>query len=1062
MKQTILPRLTVGALLFGALSFSGCDTRRNDVTGPDRVPPTITLQVVSQRDSVDVGTPIQVIVNARDNLSLKHISVLMNGRSVFDTTFTTATPVFQRTIPIQLAGVMSGTVLQIAGAATDGAGNVTLSPLIGVTAFNSSAPVVSVTLPASGAAFRAGDSTRITVTATDPTGITRIGYQIVKTDSNGAVTILQADSVNVTGSPVSVTRTFNAVILSSLPPGGYNIRGFARNTALNGALASVIPITVSDAIKPGLQFLSPPQDSSVSIGATIRVRLHVSDNVGVARVTVVGISTKGDPDLGAVDTTIRYDTAFAPVNIGGQKQSFPAGTRDTIITRLLTVKNPADSTTGPLYLVARVTDVAGNDSVVVRRIQIVSGPTIAIIRPGPGAVASPGKSIVVELRAVDRDGVRVLGYNVTGAFTATRTAPTPATIKDTLVFIDTLTVPAGTAAPSTFTITPFATDALGQPGSGGSVVVSVQSPAADVTPPLVFQSLSSRVEVNDSVRIRAVDPSGIQYIGFIMRRESDGVVIKRDSVIVGGSFTDVTVAIRLNIPAASVGKKVVITSFAADTRGNIGYSVPSGATQPQPNVTSARPDTSLVVFGRTFSLPSGGVAGDIAVDTLRQRAYLSNITFDRLEVWERGPDAFNAKKIAVGSHPWGMFVDNSADTLLVANSGGTNISRVFIGSPSINNVNEVDARRIKTTNNFVADVQVALDASGIARLKVTIYDYSDRPQYVAQSVTGDIYFSTKPTPSAPDGTLRHYDPNLTQPESQQLWQYGTFNNQGHVAVINADSVFVQGGITPTVSDSIIICDRPYGFTSTASACFIGNSPSSTLSAMNSFFITKYGQASDIALVSNLDIKSLGLEDTTYVAAGGDRRFIAFGEGNSGDRAGRVMTIRDCAVPESGCTPKGRLFSPSLSVTDLVNNASERIYGVAINKNSSEAAAHGSESYFFDVESPFTLRLQGKVQTFSTGSGIAFHPDNIGTGVSLNDSTRVAFVASSNGTIEIVDSFHFLNRGTLPVRAKLYGPIRVTHRFPSDDPAIVLKIFGLTTEGLIVIDVRNSDIKPIAP
>ncbi|MDQ6887051.1 MAG: DUF4625 domain-containing protein, partial [Gemmatimonadota bacterium] len=574
MKLTILPRLTVGALLFGALSFSGCDTRRNDVTGPDRIPPTITLQVASQRDSVDVGTPVQVTISARDNLSLKHISVLMNGLSVFDTTFTTATPVFQGTIPVQLAGVLSGTVLQISGAATDGAGNVTVTPLVGVIAFNSSAPVVSVTTPASGAAFRAGDSTRITVTATDPTGITRIGYQIVKTDSNGAITVLQADSVNVTGSPISVTRTFNAVILASLPPGSYSVRGFARNTALNGALASLVPITVSDAIKPGLQFLSPPADSNVTTGATIRVQLRVTDNVGVARVTVVGISTRGDPNLGAVDTTLRYDTVFAPVNIGGRAQSFPAGTRDTTITRLLTVKNPADSTTGPLYLIARVTDVAGNDSVVVRRIQVVSGPSIVVIRPGAGAVAAPGKSIVVELRAVDRDGVRVLGYNVTGAFTVTRTAPTPATVKDTLVFIDTLTVPAATAAPSTFTITPFATDALGQPGSGGSVVVSVQSPAADVTPPLVFQSLRSRIETSDSVSIRAVDPSGIQYIGFIMRRESDGVLIKRDSVIVGGSFTDATVAIRLSVPAASVGQKIVITSFAADTRGNIGYSLP--------------------------------------------------------------------------------------------------------------------------------------------------------------------------------------------------------------------------------------------------------------------------------------------------------------------------------------------------------------------------------------------------------------------------------------------------------------------------------------------------------
>jgi hypothetical protein len=74
--------------------------------------------------------------------------------------------------------------------------------------------------------------------------------------------------------------------------------------------------------------------------------------------------------------------------------------------------------------------------------------------------------------------------------------------------------------------------------------------------------------------------------------------------------------------------------------------------------------------------------------------------------------------------------------------------------------------------------------------------------------------------------------------------------------------------------------------------------------------------------------------------------------------------------------------------------------------------------------------------------------------------RIAFVASANGTIEIIDSFHYISRGVLPVRANLTGPIKVTHRFPGDDPAIILKIFGLTPEGLIVIDVRAGDIIPL--
>jgi hypothetical protein len=80
---------------------------------------------------------------------------------------------------------------------------------------------------------------------------------------------------------------------------------------------------------------------------------------------------------------------------------------------------------------------------------------------------------------------------------------------------------------------------------------------------------------------------------------------------------------------------------------------------------------------------------------------------------------------------------------------------------------------------------------------------------------------------------------------------------------------------------------------------------------------------------------------------------------------------------------------------------------------------------------------------------------------LDDPTRVVFVASADGTIDILDSFHYTSRGKLPVRANLYGPIRVTNRFAGDDPAVVLKLFGLTTEGLIVIDIRTADIKPLS-
>jgi hypothetical protein len=475
---------------------------------------------------------------------------------------------------------------------------------------------------------------------------------------------------------------------------------------------------------------------------------------------------------------------------------------------------------------------------------------------------------------------------------------------------------------------------------------------------------------------------------------------------------------------------------------NIGYSVPSTTSTPQTNPALAKPDTSLVVYGRTFSLPKGGLAADIAVDTIRSMVYLSNLTFDRLEIFQGLLSTFATKTVAVGSDPWGLFIDNSRDTLLVANSGGTNISRVFIGTSDLTQVNEVVSRRIKTPNAVIANVTVSL-SNGVARYKIEQFDYSDRPQYIAQSVTNEIYYSTKPTETAPDGTIRHYDPNFPNPDVRMIWQYATRGGQDNVAVINADSVFALISPLETSSDSIVVCDHPYGSLS-PSLCFQSDLISSALAAAQAY-------GSDVVGVGAMEVQSIGLTDTTFVAAGGDRRWIAFGEGNTKGAAGRIMMASD----------PGDFFSPGTTVADLTNNASESVFGLAINSNSSSIAAHGKESYFADIESPFHLRLQGKFNTFDTGAGVAYHPSNTGDTPLLDDPTRVVFVASADGTIDILDSFHYTSRGKLPVRANLYGPIRVTNRFPGDDPAVVLKLFGLTTEGLIVIDIRTADIKPLS-
>jgi len=187
------------------------------------------------------------------------------------------------------------------------------------------------------------------------------------------------------------------------------------------------------------------------------------------------------------------------------------------------------------------------------------------------------------------------------------------------------------------------------------------------------------------------------------------------------------------------------------------------------------------------------------------------------------------------------------------------------------------------------------------------------------------------------------------------------------------------------------------------------------------------------------------------AVGGDRRRVAFGEGNTPGRAGRVLLVFD----PSGTPAGSEFYSPPIEVADLTNNASDRVFGLDINGNSSNIGVHGAETFFADS----SLRLQGKFATFNTGAGIAFHPNNINENPS-DSLSRVAFVASGDKSIQIVDSYTYRLRGRIPIRANLYGALRAVRPTAAEsvsDGSLLVKLFGLTPEGIVVIDVRRGDI-----
>jgi hypothetical protein len=62
----------------------------------------------------------------------------------------------------------------------------------------------------------------------------------------------------------------------------------------------------------------------------------------------------------------------------------------------------------------------------------------------------------------------------------------------------------------------------------------------------------------------------------------------------------------------------------------------------------------------------------------------------------------------------------------------------------------------------------------------------------------------------------------------------------------------------------------------------------------------------------------------------------------------------------------------------------------------------------------------------------------------------------------VDSYSYRLRGRIPIRSNLYGALRAVTPTPAEraaDPSLVVKLFGLTPEGLVMIDVHASDILP---
>ena len=353
---------------------------------------------------------------------------------------------------------------------------------------------------------------------------------------------------------------------------------------------------------------------------------------------------------------------------------------------------PANSGAGGLIqIIGRATDGAGNfaEDTIFIFLNNVQALRVFLLSPGTGAVASTGRSIPIEVVAQQLSGIRKVGFIVAPAAATTNpTIPPDDSISytipypDSVDYVDTVDVVATTG---TFTITGFAEDSSGRRSTSATVVVSVLSAANDVTPPSVTDSVGTRIEVSDTVKVTATDPSAISQIGFRVRLASDSSVLMFVTVPVGGNLTAVVRRFTLNLGAlTSFPTTVLIDGYACDAAVavNCAFSTVNGIVG-----GTARADSAQVVAGVSRGFPQGGKIADAIFNATRGELYLTNTPLSRVEVFQVANSSFVASGIpTAGPQPFGIALwprdtlGNYGDSIVVADAGGTEFSVIDVAA----------------------------------------------------------------------------------------------------------------------------------------------------------------------------------------------------------------------------------------------------------------------------------------------------------------------------------------------------------------------------------------------
>lgn len=753
---------------------------------------------------------------------------------------------------------------------------------------------------------------------------------------------------------------------------------------------------------------------NASADSVIAFTVGVKDNLGIKSIHV--------SVTGGINTT--FDTTFTSAN--------------TDATIPFAITAPSSVPRGsPVFVTASAIDGAGNKSAVDSlslTIGNLAPPDVRIFSPLAGTFAVVGKGITISIWGKSGLKIRSLGVTATGTFTRSDSVLFNSPLRDSTGFTDTLSIPAS-APPGTLVLTPFLIDSLGTKTIGPQVTVTVQTAAQSNSVPNVNFGLTSRVEVTDTIHVEANDPAGITALGYEFRDSTNAA--RRDSIQLNGQLTSAIKTFTLKLPYTSFPTTIFVRGFARNSNGTLGYAKLAGGAD--------RVDTVTVVAGVTRPLPLGGVVADGYYHAGKDRLYLTNIVRNQLEVFNLADSSFKAP-INVGSRPWGISVwphDRTGavgDTILIANSGGTDISYVDLDRGSTG----LEVNRYALPNIIVYGITTvkSTTANGLDFQQRTKFDFSDRPQYIGATcidagggTCGDVIltYTTTPTPGQTNpfdklnGTIRWE--NLSRATIDYRKSHFFFEQAVGQSTGRADTLEIVRYDANT-GDSVKLV--PYSQT-------VGTGTAAV----------KYSVV--------VRLQEIAFRDTTFLRNSGNFQRAIMGEGGAllGSRAmgydvnpGFALTALDGnGVPQPLFTPfvdKG--ITGSANVSDQVANTFQQVSGVGINFDGSLGGVRGDSTYIFNPQ----LRLQGLLQTTLSNSGFDFHPNNKGPN-STPLITRLAFAASAQPNIEIYDTHCYQLVGSVPIRDPIIGPIKAALRPLTGE----LMLIGVTARGVVVARLPNN-------